>query len=383
MKTLYTKDEYKLGGKRLYFIVNANLPNERAHGIQSMQMCAAFAENGYKTVLLLPYKIGSSDNKIKDFYGIEDTFLIKHLPIFILPKYFGKVAFLTRWLSFSVSILIYLFIIGRKNDIVYVRGEMVLPMALISKRVSLCWETHIKPGRMKLYMWAMNRCKLLVTATKIYREELINTFNVPENKIITEPDGVDIDKFNSDISIKKSRDKLELPQDRKIILYTGTDIPWKGLSVFKDAVRLLPDSYLAVFVGDIKEDYKEDKRFLYVGFKNHIEIPLWLASADYLIVTGSHTSVKSQLYTSPLKLFEYMASKKPIIAFDIQSFREVLNTGNAFFVSPDSPEKISKQIIGISDNQSALKAEKAFSDVKKYSWYLRVSRILNKIESLK
>ena len=76
-----------------------------------------------------------------------------------------------------------------------------------------------------------------------------------------------------------------------------------------------------------------------------------------------------------MKLFEYMALRKPILASNIKSIREVLNNKNASFFSDNDPKDLAKQIIFISRNNQTERIKQAFNDVKQYTWQRRAARI--------
>jgi len=73
-----------------------------------------------------------------------------------------------------------------------------------------------------------------------------------------------------------------------------------------------------------------------------------------------------------------MATKRPIVASDIASLKEVLNNENAFFVRPDDPQSLAEGVKNILQNvKFADKISKqAYSDVQKYTWEKRAERIL-------
>ena len=83
-----------------------------------------------------------------------------------------------------------------------------------------------------------------------------------------------------------------------------------------------------------------------------------------------------------MKLFEYMASKRPIVATDIPSIREILNETNAFIVSPDDPEAMAKGIIEAVQNDTKNKkiTQGAYSYVELHTWNKRAKRILGFLE---
>ena len=57
------------------------------------------------------------------------------------------------------------------------------------------------------------------------------------------------------------------------------------------------------------------------------KVPYWMHSCDILTIPW-HWNEFSAFHTSPLKLFEYMASDVPIIASDLPSIREILSNGD-------------------------------------------------------
>ena len=141
---------------------------------------------------------------------------------------------------------------------------------------------------------------------------------------------------------------------------------------------------LFVFVGGMPQDIENFKKkaaglssVLILGQRPYGEIPFFLKAADVLILPNSAREEISRLYTSPLKLFEYMASDRPIIASDLPSIREILNPNNALLVTPDNPELLAEKIrIILSDEnlQYSLSAQ-ALELVQNYTWQKRAERI--------
>jgi len=114
-----------------------------------------------------------------------------------------------------------------------------------------------------------------------------------------------------------------------------------------------------------------------VEFRPHDEIALWLKSADVLVLPNTGRQKVSLYYTSPMKLFEYMASGTPIVASSLPSILEILNKSNAVTVEPDNPKALAQGIEMIMNNkafggQIAGQAEK---DVGGYTWLARADKI--------
>ena len=91
----------------------------------------------------------------------------------------------------------------------------------------------------------------------------------------------------------------------------------------------------------------------------------------------------SREHTSPLKLFEYMAAGRPIVASDLPSLREVLRHGdNAWLVQPDDPAALAQGIQHLLAEPAlaARLAAQAQEEVQAYTWEQRAERILSFVE---
>jgi glycosyltransferase involved in cell wall biosynthesis len=202
------------------------------------------------------------------------------------------------------------------------------------------------------------------------------------------PDGVDLEQFQITDTKESARAKLGLPQEAKLVVYTGHLYSWKGADTLADAASTLERGTLVLFVGGTENDvelfkgkYGEKGNVMILGNKPHDSIPLYLRAADVLALPNSGKEKISQLYTSPMKLFEYMASGTPIVASDLPSLREVLNDKNAVLVPPDSPMELArglKELLADSGNASVL-ARQALGDVEQYDWKKRAGGILSYI----
>ena len=102
-------------------------------------------------------------------------------------------------------------------------------------------------------------------------------------------------------------------------------------------------------------------------------------AADVLFYISTR---QSPIYwcTSPLKLFEYMASGTPIVGARIGSVCEVLNDANAFCFDPDRPETIRDALTSFESNPelAARKGAAAAEEARtSYSWHARASKIIS------
>ncbi|MBU1159565.1 glycosyltransferase family 4 protein [Patescibacteria group bacterium] len=371
---------------KILYIANARIPTEKAHGIQIAQMLNAFANfqfsifnfqtnsNGQiskklDVELVIPRRLNKIKEDLFEYYGIKRNFKITKLPCLDLVG-FGKLGFLIETVSFLISVKIYL--LFRKYEILYSREPLV---GLFFKNYVL--EVHQMPARF------LKRPKAFVVLTSFIKKRLTEK-GISENKILVAPDGVDLEKFDTKISKEEAREKLDLPKNKKIAVYTGHLYEWKGAQTLAEASQYLPKDTEVYFVGGTTEDQRKFEirnlklEINVVGHRPPSEIPLWLKAADVLVLPNSAQEDISKFYTSPMKLFEYMASKRPIISSDLPSLREILNEKNAILIPPDNVQALSDGIEKIlADDKLAEKlSAQAFIDVQNYTWEKRAENIL-------
>jgi len=156
-------------------------------------------------------------------------------------------------------------------------------------------------------------------------------------------------------------------------------------------MKKLDDNYLLYVVGGTPKDISDFKEFIstnripnviVTGYVSPKLIPKYLAAADVLVLPNTSEEAISRLYTSPLKLFEYMAARRPIVASDLPSVREILNEENAILVRSDNPKALADGIQKVLTNEELSKklAENAFKEVQRYSWEKRAEKILEFID---
>lgn len=368
---------------KMVYISNSRMPTEKAHGIQIMKMCEAFANLGIDIELLVPRR----RNVIKDspfgYYGVHPCFKITKLPTIDLVGIVPRLGYWLQMISFLFVAKIYL---GKKNfDLIYTRDFW---STIFFKNIAL--ELHSLPRRFtSIHKKILTRAKIFIVLTSHIKEGLyfIKNYN---KRILVSPDGVDLRKFSLSIAKDKARKKLKLPLDKKIVLYSGHLYDWKGAQVLADASAYLNQDTLIVFIGGTEKEIKtfEEKNGDYknvriLGQRAYAEIPFFLKAADVLVLPNSGKKSISKFYTSPMKLFEYMASGNPIVASDLPSIKEVLNKNNAFLVKPDNPKALAEGIsILLEDRELSFDiSKKASEDVKNYSWDKRTDKILKFINS--
>jgi glycosyltransferase involved in cell wall biosynthesis len=365
---------------KLAYISNSSPTTRKAHGLQIAKMCEAFADEGVDLELILPHRSKEATKTRGDyfgFYGIKENFKLVKLPVIDLVK-FGKPGFLITALSFGLSCRKYLR--TRKFDAVYTR-DPVSPFFLKESPGTLIYFEAHKALNRTLMKKLIRRVAGVVSITGNLAAEL-ESLGVAGGKILVAPDGVDLEQFDLHIAQVEARKKLGLP-DKKIILYSGNlKLAWKGVGTVVETAKSFGSDVLFVLIGTGgSEEYNSENVYV-AGYKPHKEVPLWLKAANILLLPNTAKEGTSKLYTSPLKMFEYMASKRPIIASDLPSIREVLSEKNAVLVGPDDPKSLAEGIEKILKDPGLVEnlSVQAFEDVQNYTWRKRARRILDFIK---
>src|SRR3989344_5203226 len=308
--------------KSLLYIANLRLPTEKAYGIQIAKMCEAFADPELKFKVALIYPKRNNPNikeNVFDYYSVKNNFEAKR--VWAPDFYFsGKLD--------TISVLI-------KN--------FISAFLLSIYKNNLIFEAHRFSNSRKMFYRRFKNINLkVVVITKHLKEDFLRIGFRPENILIA-PDGVDLAEFDTGVSKEGARGKTGLPLNARIAMYTGHLFEWKGANALLETARQCKD-VLFVFVGGMSTDIDKFKvkaksmelnNVLVLGHQPHRDIPIFLKAADVLLLPNSSREDVSRSYTSPLKLFEYMASKRPITASDIPSLREVLDEDIAVFAVSD------------------------------------------------
>ncbi len=369
---------------KLIYISNTRMPHNRAHSIQVAKMAEAFNKT-LPTTLIVPLKLNSSREKTYLRYNISSRFNITYIPsIDFIFMNLGIFFFYLQ--SFTYSFLAVLYSLFLQKEYYYTRdifSSFFLCISRFVHRKKVFYEIHGEPTRFeKLFVkWTLHRLDGIIFLNN-YIAEYYSDMN--KNVMIAQ-DGVDLSLFAKKEERKLLRQKLNLAKDKKIVMYSGHLYKWKGIFTLLDSTAYLPESYAIYILGGTQDDIARVKHYIsangiknvtLLGYVDYGNVAQYLLAADILVLPNSSKSKFSNIYTSPLKLFEYMASGNIIVATDVPSSREILNKKNSILVQPDNPEDLAAGIKRAANTKASRLAEKCLEDVTSYSWDERAKNIL-------
>lgn len=374
---------------KVYYVANARMPNEKAHGIQLAKMCEAFLAAGIDLTLVVPGRKNVKGD-IKSFYKLEVSVPMQQLPV-VDAYVLGPIGFFLSSFSFIASYVI--FFIAKK-----VRGEKFVIYTIDMDNFSSFLLPHFgptytemhSPKKASLYQRIFfSRARGAIAINSLVKDSLVKTFSVPPERVLVEQNGVDLAVF-APMSKDEARQNLVLPTDAKIALYIGRFYGWKGLEVLPGACEALEASGIDCYVvGGTREEFIKVSGISELPPNLHIispqdnyKIPMWLAAADALLVLGTKLNEESYRYTSPMKVFEYMAAKRPIIASDTPALRAILSDDDALFYEPDYTASLARAIEkSLADTEGGVaRVAHAYEKIQTYSWDMRAARIISFIK---
>ena len=372
---------------KLIYITNTRLPSEKANSYQSMQMCSSFSKI-FDEVELWTGKANNTRelSEIKDvfrYYNIGKSFLIRKFFQFDSRILVNLSEFLwanLKGLVFSVNVCLHLIKYRKSQDvIIYTRIWHVLYVFRFFKKIGLVdnkiyYEIHkfsnfllkvlpITDGMVVINNYLKNLCKE-------------NSFQ----KVCLAHDGVNIEEYKDISNYQFQPKKKEFN-----VVYTGSLFLWKGVNILVDSLKYLPNNVKFIFVGgsaqylfDFRKYVKDSGGNNRVTIVPHIpkkDLLQYIEIADVLVLPNSAKD-KMSLYTSPIKMFEYMASKRPIVASSLPSIKEILSDqDNAILFNPDNPKDLANKILNVFTNDCSKLVRSALSDVEPYTWDMRAKNI--------
>jgi glycosyltransferase involved in cell wall biosynthesis len=352
------------------------VPAPTAHSMQLMKVCQALSQLGHQVDLIVPGAAGTDWNTLSSHYGLSNRFSIHSVesrPLF--RRYDFDAELIYTWLLPVTAFSFRLPVILELHDCVSGKGAPWLYKRFIRS-----------PGR-----------KRLVLITKALKEKLEEQFGLPLEGIdhIIAPNGVELERYTNLPSPEIARKRLNLP-NRPTVLYSGGFYPGRGIEILEHLAGQHPEIQF-ILAGSSKNTTIEwRERFIARGITNVIlpgfipneRLPEYQAAGDILVmpfgkmIAGS-SGGNSVDICSPMKMFDYLASGRAIMASNLPVLREVLNEHNALLLPADDPAAWDDGLRELISNPQLRKtlAIHARRDAAKYSWLDREKTILKEYET--
>lgn len=228
----------------------------------------------------------------------------------------------------------------------------------------------------------------IVTVSDQTKENLAQNWGVPAEKINVIPNGVNLDHFQQPVDTAQFRAELGLG-DAPVIMFVGGFQLWHGLDKLLAAMALilpvLPEARLVLvgdgparsFVADHIRRLDLEKYVTVTGFVPHDRIPHFLAIAD--VVTVPYPQLPQEMWFSPLKLYEYMAAGKAIVASSAGQIKHVIRDNeNGLLVPPGDVASLAQACLQLLQNEperQRLGANARQEAAAEHAWARQIERL--------
>ncbi len=386
----------------LYF-ADTRFPIERANGVQTMATCVAVASRGHAVRLVV-----RPDSAVtpRDPYAFYDQPRVPTLEISTIPGASDPRARRARFLI-SAALLV----ATHRDAVVFTRdlglAAFLLQVPLL-RRARVVYESHglapvvtaemprllgqpqLAPSAAKLRrldrrerrVW--NRARAYVTLTRALADELAARYG-PRDHVFVVPDGARETATRPAIATTTPRAS---DVGGPLVVYAGHLYPWKGVDVLLDALARTP-ACRALIVGGHPAEADQTRvlaRITELGLGDRVTMTGLVAPGDVrahlerasVLVLPNTSSAISERYTSPLKLFEYLAVGRPIVASDLPALREVLTDGEtALLVAPGDADALAAALSRLTADAALAGrlAAAAQALAPTYSWARRAERL--------
>lgn len=230
--------------------------------------------------------------------------------------------------------------------------------------------------------------RVVVVSTPL-RQMMIDA-GVQADKLLLSPNGVRQEAFTAGVASSELRSKFALT-GRRVIGFVGWFRQWHGLEMLIDAFHaanlgarnatllLVGDGPAMAELRDRVDRYRLSESVMFSGPLPHEEVPRYLDLIDVAVQPAANE------YCCPMKLLEYMALGKAIVAPRQANILDLLDEGEAAFFTPGSADDLGRTLQNVLDDPARLSALKAASAAALrthgYSWEANARSVLDALMS--
>ena len=382
---------------RVLYFADIRFPLERANGIQTIETCHALARRGHFVGLVVRPDTQTPSRNPFEFYGLP---LLARMSIEYAPVTGPPFARRAGYLAFAIGRML-----GASRADAVITRDLGVASALLRVprrlRPPVVYESHGYAPNVAAALPGMIPAANAPSATKVARLERREAFvwrNADGYVTITAGLADDLKQRLGErrtLAVVPDGTRIAVDPGRAIddqqqgaVVYAGHLYAWKGVDVLLDALGQL-GGVRGVIVGGYEKEpdlarLREraarlgiSDRVTFTGLVPPSAVAAYLRAARVLVLPNPASAISTR-FTSPLKLFEYMAAGRPIVASDLPSIREVLrHEENALLVEPGNPTALAAGVRRLLEDRALADrlARAAMTDVQDYSWDRRAERL--------
>ncbi len=341
------------------------LDSEQAgHIVRARALLAALEQLGHEIVRVQAASGGGSGAAVSTYRQVVKKLLPR--PLAMRMRDMGRAAFGRRYAQHLIDV-----VRNEQPDVILethiafsVAGKeasRATDIPLVLDDVAPSWEEERQYGvgakklALTIYREVTGQASLLVAVSEVIRRLLVED-GLPEEKIITVSNGIDEAAFRPSAKGAAVRERLGIGPETVVIVFVGSFQPYHRVDLLLDAFARIPGRERArvLLVGEGRETPAAQAharalniadRVTFAGRIPYREVADWVAAGDIAVMPATNT------YGNPMKVYEYMAVGKAIVAPDQPTITEVVQHGDtAQLFEPGSIDALAKALTALTDD---------------------------------
>lgn len=201
----------------------------------------------------------------------------------------------------------------------------------------------------------MPRADKIIVVTSKLKETLQKDYGVPGDKIVVIPNGANIELFKP-MDTEQARKQVNLAQAGHVVVFVGDLVAWDGVDYLIKSIPYVvkecpATNFLIVGDGMMRQELVElvrqvgvSDKVIFTGMVPYHKVPLYINASDVCVVP-LRSERGERIGSSPLKIHEYMACGKPVVASRISGLEMLEDNDTGILVEPESPSELAQAIL--------------------------------------
>lgn len=286
--------------------------------------------------------------------------------------------------------------LNKKDNVLFSSDRYVLILLVFLKiffrlKFKICsdWHMYLEGWKNKLIA---KKSDYLITTSHKLKKLIIDKSGLKTNKVKTVYGGIDLAYYDTPVDIKLQRKSFNLPENKKLVGYIGlfkTMRMEKGIDFMIKSLPQIDSNIHMVFVGardnekneylEMAEKYGVKDRVHIVEMQKFKEMAIFEMILDVLVIPYPDRP-HFRDYGFPMKVYEYMAAKKPIVYSMLDLTEEVLSDCGFGYIPDDSDSFVRAINYVINKNNFGIiheKTDMAYQKLNNLTWDDKAKEILN------
>jgi len=369
----------------LFLALDVDLSKQRGDTIHVVELARAWRALGHDVAVLV-----GSDGPARALLPFDVVFHVAHgsgwnilaTVLSVLRGFPAEVIYERRYTP-KIGYVVHF--LSRLPYVMEVNGVLKDELAFQNRRVS---NLAFVKDRVRTFL--LRRVDRFVAVSRAVAQDLVSSYGVDSSMVRVIGNGVNTERFRP-IDKQEACRRLGLDAGRPRLLFVGNIVPWRDFDVMVHAMvsltRESPDPELLI-VGTGQErgrieamvrDSGLSDRVRFLGEVPHEEVPLFIGSADFCLLPAKRWSVD----ISPLKLFEYLACGRPVVASRVPGMELVEAEGVGRLVQPGDPKDLASALVDLLRDPEARRSMGARGRTfveKERSWDAVAARVVAVLE---